>query len=81
MCKGYGKIEEVRIYYNPKNRKHLGIGKVLWKHLIILFIMMHESCATSITLYHLHFVWLNAISLNEGMQIDFAAKHEINKGL
>ena len=29
MCKGFGKIEEVKIYYNPKNKKHMGIGKVL----------------------------------------------------
>ncbi|KAL8576107.1 hypothetical protein ACOMHN_001457 [Nucella lapillus] len=39
MCKGFGTIEESRIYYHPKTKKHLGIGKVrkvstltaLWK--------------------------------------------------
>ncbi|KAK7487946.1 hypothetical protein BaRGS_00020847 [Batillaria attramentaria] len=30
MTKGFGTVEEVRIYYNPKNRKHLGIGKVVY---------------------------------------------------
>ena len=28
MCKGFGKMEEVKIYYNPKTKKHMGIGKV-----------------------------------------------------
>ena len=28
MCKGFGTIEECKIYYHPKTRKHLGIGKV-----------------------------------------------------
>ncbi|XP_022608437.1 histone-lysine N-methyltransferase SETD1B-A-like [Seriola dumerili] len=30
MCKKYGNIEEVEIFYNPKNRKHLGIAKVIF---------------------------------------------------
>ncbi|KAK7088600.1 histone-lysine N-methyltransferase SETD1B-A-like [Littorina saxatilis] len=30
MCKSFGTIEEVRIYYNPRSKKHLGIGKVLY---------------------------------------------------
>ncbi|KAI1900748.1 hypothetical protein AGOR_G00053080 [Albula goreensis] len=30
MCKKYGDIEEVEILYNPKNKKHLGIAKVLF---------------------------------------------------
>ena len=29
MCKGFGTIEESRIYYHPKTKKHLGIGKVI----------------------------------------------------
>ncbi|KAJ8312080.1 hypothetical protein KUTeg_009453 [Tegillarca granosa] len=28
MVKVFGQLEEVKIYYNPKNKKHLGIGKV-----------------------------------------------------
>ena len=28
MLKPFGQLEEVKIYYNPKNKKHLGIGKV-----------------------------------------------------
>lgn len=30
MCKIYGNIEEVEIFYNPKNKKHLGIAKVVF---------------------------------------------------
>ncbi|KAJ8414792.1 hypothetical protein AAFF_G00023150 [Aldrovandia affinis] len=30
MCKKFGDIEEVEILYNPKNKKHLGIAKVLF---------------------------------------------------
>uniref|UniRef100_A0AAY5L8V4 RRM domain-containing protein n=1 Tax=Esox lucius TaxID=8010 RepID=A0AAY5L8V4_ESOLU len=30
MCKKYGQIEEVEILYNPKNKKHLGIAKVIF---------------------------------------------------
>ncbi|XP_040928361.1 histone-lysine N-methyltransferase SETD1B-A-like [Betta splendens] len=30
MCKQHGNAEEVEIFYNPKNRKHLGIAKVVF---------------------------------------------------
>ncbi|KAM3611138.1 uncharacterized protein V6R79_013970 [Siganus canaliculatus] len=30
MCKKYGNIEEVEIFYNPKNKKHLGVAKVVF---------------------------------------------------
>lgn len=30
MCKQYGKIEEVEVFYNPKNKKHLGVAKVVF---------------------------------------------------
>ncbi|KAJ7994125.1 hypothetical protein DPEC_G00262670 [Dallia pectoralis] len=30
MCKKYGQIEEVEILYNPKNKKHLGLAKVIF---------------------------------------------------
>lgn len=30
MCQKYGDIEEVEILYNPKNKKHLGIAKVVF---------------------------------------------------
>ncbi|CAG14484.1 unnamed protein product, partial [Tetraodon nigroviridis] len=30
MCKSYGNVEEVEIFYNPKNKKHLGIAKVIF---------------------------------------------------
>ncbi|XP_071340239.1 histone-lysine N-methyltransferase SETD1B-A-like [Trachinotus anak] len=30
MCNKYGNIEEVEIFYHPKNRKHLGIAKVVF---------------------------------------------------
>lgn len=30
MCRSYGNIEEAEIFYNPKNKKHLGIAKVVF---------------------------------------------------
>ncbi|KAH3888863.1 hypothetical protein DPMN_012905 [Dreissena polymorpha] len=30
MCEPFGKLEEAKIYYNPKNKKHMGIGKVVF---------------------------------------------------
>jgi len=30
MCKKFGDIEGVEILYNPKNKKHLGIAKVVF---------------------------------------------------
>ncbi|XP_040010654.1 histone-lysine N-methyltransferase SETD1B-like [Xiphias gladius] len=30
MCKKYGNVEEVEIFYNPQNKKHLGIAKVVF---------------------------------------------------
>eukprot|EP00064_Thunnus_orientalis_P006597 superscaffoldBa00000694_g6615 len=30
MCNKYGHVEEVDIFYNPKNKKHLGIAKVVF---------------------------------------------------
>ncbi|XP_045889679.1 histone-lysine N-methyltransferase SETD1B-like isoform X1 [Micropterus dolomieu] len=30
MCNKYGNTEEVEIFYNPKNKKHLGIAKVVF---------------------------------------------------
>lgn len=28
MCKNYGVMEDVTVYYHPKTRRHLGIGTV-----------------------------------------------------
>ncbi|XP_041856432.1 histone-lysine N-methyltransferase SETD1B-A-like isoform X2 [Melanotaenia boesemani] len=30
MCEKYGNIEEVEVFYNPKNKKHSGIAKVVF---------------------------------------------------
>lgn len=30
MCKRFGEIEQVEILYNPRNKKHLGIAKVIF---------------------------------------------------
>ncbi|XP_041348148.1 histone-lysine N-methyltransferase SETD1-like [Gigantopelta aegis] len=30
MCKSFGKVEECKIYYNPKTKKHMGVGKVVF---------------------------------------------------
>ncbi len=31
MCNKFGELDECRIYYNPKTRKHLGLGKVIFQ--------------------------------------------------
>ena len=28
MCKSFGNVEECNIYYHPKTKKHLGLGRV-----------------------------------------------------
>lgn len=30
MCHKYGNVEEVEIFYNPRNKKHLGVAKVVF---------------------------------------------------
>ncbi|GFS24985.1 histone-lysine N-methyltransferase SETD1B-like [Elysia marginata] len=30
MVKGFGLIEDAKIYYHPKNKKHMGIGKIVF---------------------------------------------------
>lgn len=30
MCNKYGNVEDLEIFYNPKNKKHLGIAKVVF---------------------------------------------------
>ncbi|XP_064619680.1 histone-lysine N-methyltransferase SETD1B-like [Lineus longissimus] len=30
MCKQFGTIDEVKIYYHPKSKRHLGVGKVVF---------------------------------------------------
>ncbi|XP_055017321.1 histone-lysine N-methyltransferase SETD1B-like isoform X1 [Boleophthalmus pectinirostris] len=31
MCEKYGQVEEVEVFYNPKNKKHLGVAKVVFE--------------------------------------------------
>ncbi|XP_036433857.1 histone-lysine N-methyltransferase SETD1B-A [Colossoma macropomum] len=31
MCKKFGRIQEVEVLYNPRNKKHLGIAKVIFE--------------------------------------------------
>uniref|UniRef100_A0A0X3PHK5 [histone H3]-lysine(4) N-trimethyltransferase n=1 Tax=Schistocephalus solidus TaxID=70667 RepID=A0A0X3PHK5_SCHSO len=31
MCREFGTIEEAKVYYHPKDQKHLGIGKVVFQ--------------------------------------------------
>jgi histone-lysine N-methyltransferase SETD1 len=39
MLKTFGPLEEVRIFYNPKNKKHLGIGKVRKRRILFLYYL------------------------------------------
>ena len=31
MCEKYGPVQEVEVFYNPKNKKHLGVAKVVFE--------------------------------------------------
>lgn len=31
MCEKYGQVEEVEVFYNPNNKKHLGVAKVVFE--------------------------------------------------
>ncbi|KAK7933860.1 hypothetical protein WMY93_004756 [Mugilogobius chulae] len=31
MCEKFGQVEEVEVFYNPKNKKHLGVAKVVFE--------------------------------------------------
>lgn len=31
MCKHFGEVQDLKVLYNPKNKKHLGIAKVIFE--------------------------------------------------
>jgi len=31
MCKQFGEVQDLKVLYNPKNKKHLGIAKVIFE--------------------------------------------------
>ncbi len=31
MCKNFGEVQDLKVLYNPKNKKHLGIAKVVFE--------------------------------------------------
>lgn len=31
MCKHFGEIQDLKVFYNPKNKKHLGLAKVVFE--------------------------------------------------
>lgn len=31
MCKHFGEVQDLKVLYNPKNKKHLGIAKVVFE--------------------------------------------------
>jgi histone-lysine N-methyltransferase SETD1 len=43
MCLRFGEIAESKIYYHPKTRKHLGLGKILFK-----LTKSAKDCVTSL---------------------------------
>nr|XP_061804447.1 histone-lysine N-methyltransferase SETD1B-like [Nerophis lumbriciformis] len=48
MCNKYGHIEEVEIFYNPKNKKHLGIAKVVFDTVRAAKDAVHHLNQTSV---------------------------------
>ncbi|XP_077378019.1 histone-lysine N-methyltransferase SETD1B-A-like [Festucalex cinctus] len=48
MCAKYGHTEEVEIFYNPKNKKHLGIAKVVFETVRAAKDTVHHLNQTSV---------------------------------
>lgn len=48
MCKKFGEIEEVEILYNPKNKKHLGIAKVVFESVKAAKVAVQSLHETSV---------------------------------
>ncbi|XP_061763255.1 histone-lysine N-methyltransferase SETD1B-A-like [Nerophis ophidion] len=48
MCMKYGHTEEVEIFYNPKNKKHLGIAKVVFDTVSAAKDSVHHLDQTSV---------------------------------
>ncbi|XP_053703845.1 histone-lysine N-methyltransferase SETD1B-A isoform X1 [Synchiropus splendidus] len=48
MCKKFGDIEEVEIVYNPKNKKHLGIAKVVFENVKAAKVAVQSLHNTSV---------------------------------
>lgn len=48
MCKKFGEIEEVEILYNPKNKKHLGIAKVVFENVKAAKVAVQSLHDTSV---------------------------------
>ncbi|XP_059214705.1 histone-lysine N-methyltransferase SETD1B-A isoform X2 [Centropristis striata] len=48
MCKKFGEIEEVEILYNPKNKKHLGIAKVVFENVKSAKVAVQSLHKTSV---------------------------------
>ena len=41
MCKSFGNIEDVKIYFHPRTKKHTGVGKVGLRD---FWLIPHFSC-------------------------------------
>lgn len=48
MCKKFGDIEEVEILYNPKNKKHLGVAKVVFESVKAAKVAVQSLHETSV---------------------------------
>lgn len=48
MCKKFGEIEEVEILYNPKNKKHLGVAKVVFESVKAAKVAVQSLHETSV---------------------------------
>uniref|UniRef100_A0A8D2ZH26 SET domain containing 1B, histone lysine methyltransferase a n=1 Tax=Scophthalmus maximus TaxID=52904 RepID=A0A8D2ZH26_SCOMX len=48
MCKKFGDIEQVEILYNPKNKKHLGIAKVVFENVKAAKVAVQSLHNTSV---------------------------------
>ncbi|XP_034090056.1 histone-lysine N-methyltransferase SETD1B-A isoform X1 [Gymnodraco acuticeps] len=48
MCKKFGEIEHVEILYNPKNKKHLGIAKVVFENVKAAKVAVQSLHKTSV---------------------------------
>ena len=63
MCKGFGVVEDVKIYFHPKTKKHLGIGKVCTVKQYLCYLIYNYLC-TSVSCKFFCSVWHAVFNLH-----------------
>lgn len=54
MCRKFGEIQEVEVLFNPRNKKHLGIAKVIFETVRGANEAVQKLHTTSVMGNHIH---------------------------